>query len=58
MTSEELARTGVHSIKGPMTLEQVIEFEAYNMMQCSATEDAREVLRAMRDGREPKYRGY
>jgi len=41
-----------------MTLEQVIEFEAYNMMQCSATEDAREVLRAMRDGREPKYRGY
>lgn len=41
-----------------MTLEQVIELEAYNMMQCSATEDAKEVLRAARDGREPKYRGY
>lgn len=41
-----------------MTLEQVIELEAYNMMQCSATEDAKEVLRAVRDGREPKYRGY
>ena len=41
-----------------MTLEQVIEVEAYNMMQCSATEDAKEVLRAARDGREPKYRGY
>lgn len=41
-----------------MTLEQVIEFEAYNMMQCSATEDAREVLRATRDGRDPQYRGY
>ena len=41
-----------------MTLEQVIELEAYNMMQCSATDDAREVLRAAREGREPKYRGY
>ncbi|MDY0066354.1 MAG: enoyl-CoA hydratase [Steroidobacteraceae bacterium] len=41
-----------------MTLEQVIELEAYNMMQCSASEDAKEALRAMRDGREPKYRGY
>jgi len=41
-----------------MTLEQVIELEAYNMMQCSASEDAKEVLRAVRDGREPKYRGY
>lgn len=41
-----------------MTLEQVIEFEAHNMMQCSASEDAKEVLRAARDGREPKYRGY
>ncbi|MBK7249750.1 MAG: enoyl-CoA hydratase/isomerase family protein [Gammaproteobacteria bacterium] len=41
-----------------MSLEQVIELEAYNMMQCSATEDAREVLRAARDGREPQYRGY
>lgn len=41
-----------------MTLEQVIELEAYNMMQCSASEDAKEVLRAMRDGREPKYLGY
>ncbi|AMN46264.1 2-(1,2-epoxy-1,2-dihydrophenyl)acetyl-CoA isomerase [Steroidobacter denitrificans] len=41
-----------------MTLEQVIELEAYNMMQCSASEDAKEVLRAIRDGREPKYSGY
>lgn len=41
-----------------MTLEQVIELEAYNMMQCSASEDAREVLRAARDGRDPQYRGY
>lgn len=41
-----------------MTLEQVIDMESYNMMQCSQTEDAKEVLRAARDGREPRYRGF
>lgn len=41
-----------------MTLEQVMDLEIYNMMQCSQTEDAKEVFRAARDNREPQYRGY
>lgn len=41
-----------------MTLEQVMDLEIYNMMQCSQTEDAKEVFRAARDNREPHYRGY
>jgi 2-(1,2-epoxy-1,2-dihydrophenyl)acetyl-CoA isomerase len=41
-----------------MTLEQVIELEAYNMIRSSHTEDAKDLARAARDGREPNYRGY
>jgi 2-(1,2-epoxy-1,2-dihydrophenyl)acetyl-CoA isomerase len=40
-----------------MTLEQVIELEAYNMIRCSQTDDAKELWKAGRDGREPKFRG-
>ena len=40
-----------------MTLEQVIEIEASNMMRCSQSEDVREHFRASRDKREPEYKG-
>lgn len=41
-----------------MTLPQVIELETQNMMQCSQTEDARELAKATREGRSPEFRGY
>jgi len=41
-----------------MTLEQAIEFETYNMMRCSRTEDAKELFKATRDGRTPTFPGY
>ena len=41
-----------------MTLEQVIELEAYNMMRSSHTEDAKELAKAAREGRDPKFLGY
>lgn len=41
-----------------MTLDQVLELEAHNMIRCSQTEDARELYRAARDGREPNFKGY
>jgi 2-(1,2-epoxy-1,2-dihydrophenyl)acetyl-CoA isomerase len=41
-----------------MTLSQVIELETQNMLQCSQTEDAKELARAAREGRTPAFRGY
>jgi 2-(1,2-epoxy-1,2-dihydrophenyl)acetyl-CoA isomerase len=41
-----------------MTLEQVIELEAHHMIRCSQSEDAKELARAAREGREPDFRGY
>jgi 2-(1,2-epoxy-1,2-dihydrophenyl)acetyl-CoA isomerase len=41
-----------------MTLEQVIEIETYNMMRCSCTEDAKELMAAAREKRQPMYKGY
>jgi 2-(1,2-epoxy-1,2-dihydrophenyl)acetyl-CoA isomerase len=41
-----------------MTLEQVIELETHHMLRCSETEDAKEMYNAMREGRDPVYRGY
>jgi 2-(1,2-epoxy-1,2-dihydrophenyl)acetyl-CoA isomerase len=41
-----------------MTLEQVIELEAYNMIRCSQTDDAKELWKAAREGREPNFRGF
>jgi 2-(1,2-epoxy-1,2-dihydrophenyl)acetyl-CoA isomerase len=40
-----------------MTLEQVIELESYNMIRCSHSEDAKELVAAAKEGREPVYRG-
>lgn len=40
------------------TLEQVIEMETYNMMRCSASDDARELVAAAKESRKPKYKGY
>jgi 2-(1,2-epoxy-1,2-dihydrophenyl)acetyl-CoA isomerase len=40
-----------------MTLQQVIELEAHNMVRCSQTEDARELVNAAREEREPLFRG-
>lgn len=41
-----------------MTLEQVIELESHHIIRCSQTEDVKELGKAMREGREPKFRGY
>lgn len=41
-----------------MTLQQVVELEAYNMIRSSSTEDAKELAKAAREGREPNFRGY
>lgn len=41
-----------------MTLSQVIELETHHMLRCSETEDAKELLNAAREGREPVFRGY
>jgi 2-(1,2-epoxy-1,2-dihydrophenyl)acetyl-CoA isomerase len=41
-----------------MTFDQVVEMETYNMMRCSQTEDARELLNAAKEGRTPKYQGF
>jgi 2-(1,2-epoxy-1,2-dihydrophenyl)acetyl-CoA isomerase len=41
-----------------MSLAQVIELETQNMLQCSQTEDAKELAKAAREGRTPAFRGY
>jgi 2-(1,2-epoxy-1,2-dihydrophenyl)acetyl-CoA isomerase len=41
-----------------MTLNEVIELETHHMLRCSETEDARELVNAVREGREPVFRGY
>jgi 2-(1,2-epoxy-1,2-dihydrophenyl)acetyl-CoA isomerase len=41
-----------------MSLAQVIELETQNMMQCSQTDDAKELAKAAREGRSPVFRGY
>jgi 2-(1,2-epoxy-1,2-dihydrophenyl)acetyl-CoA isomerase len=41
-----------------MTLSQVMELETHHMLRCSETEDAKELLNATREGREPVFRGY
>jgi 2-(1,2-epoxy-1,2-dihydrophenyl)acetyl-CoA isomerase len=41
-----------------MSLEQVIEMEAYNMMRCAASDDAKEFANSVREGRRPVYKGY
>jgi 2-(1,2-epoxy-1,2-dihydrophenyl)acetyl-CoA isomerase len=41
-----------------MTLSEVIELETHHMLRCSETEDAKELVNAVREGREPVFRGY
>jgi 2-(1,2-epoxy-1,2-dihydrophenyl)acetyl-CoA isomerase len=41
-----------------MSLAQVIELETQNMLQCSQTEDAKELAKAAREGRTPVFKGY
>lgn len=41
----------------PMRLLQEA-LETHHMLRCSETEDATEMYNAMREGREPVYRGY
>jgi 2-(1,2-epoxy-1,2-dihydrophenyl)acetyl-CoA isomerase len=41
-----------------MSLSQVIELETQNMLQCSQTEDAKELAKAAREGRTPVFKGY
>jgi 2-(1,2-epoxy-1,2-dihydrophenyl)acetyl-CoA isomerase len=41
-----------------MSLAQVIELETQNMLQCSQTEDAKELGKAAREGRTPVFKGY
>jgi 2-(1,2-epoxy-1,2-dihydrophenyl)acetyl-CoA isomerase len=41
-----------------LTLDQVIEIETYNMMRCSASDDARELRAAAKESRKPDYKGY
>jgi 2-(1,2-epoxy-1,2-dihydrophenyl)acetyl-CoA isomerase len=41
-----------------MSLPEVIELETQNMLQCSQTDDARELVKAAREGRSPVFRGY
>ena len=41
-----------------LSLEQVIELEAYNMVRSGLTEDAREFAKAAREGRDPDFNGY
>jgi 2-(1,2-epoxy-1,2-dihydrophenyl)acetyl-CoA isomerase len=40
-----------------MTLEQIIELEVHNMVRCSRTEDARQLVSAAREEREPVHHG-
>lgn len=40
------------------TLEQVIDMETYNMMRCSASDDARELATAAKESRKPIYKGF
>jgi 2-(1,2-epoxy-1,2-dihydrophenyl)acetyl-CoA isomerase len=41
-----------------MSLDQVIEMETYNMMRCSASDDAKELVTAYKEGRRPAFKGY
>jgi 2-(1,2-epoxy-1,2-dihydrophenyl)acetyl-CoA isomerase len=41
-----------------MTLSEIIELETHHMLRCSETEDAKELVNAVREGREPVFRGY
>ena len=41
-----------------MSLPEVIELETQNMLQCSQTDDAQELVKAAREGRSPVFRGY
>jgi 2-(1,2-epoxy-1,2-dihydrophenyl)acetyl-CoA isomerase len=41
-----------------LTLQQVIEIETQNMLQCSQTEDAKELVKAARENRSPVFKGY
>jgi 2-(1,2-epoxy-1,2-dihydrophenyl)acetyl-CoA isomerase len=41
-----------------LSLPQVIELETQNMLLCGQTEDAKELAKAAREGRDPVFRGY
>jgi 2-(1,2-epoxy-1,2-dihydrophenyl)acetyl-CoA isomerase len=41
-----------------LSLAQVIELETQNMLLCGQTEDAKELAKAAREGRDPVFRGY
>jgi 2-(1,2-epoxy-1,2-dihydrophenyl)acetyl-CoA isomerase len=41
-----------------MSLPEVIELETQHMIRCGQTEDAKELVKAMQEGREPVFRGY
>jgi 2-(1,2-epoxy-1,2-dihydrophenyl)acetyl-CoA isomerase len=41
-----------------MSLEQVVEMETYNMLRCSESDDARELVAAAREKRPPVFNGF
>ena len=41
-----------------LTLQEVIELETHHMLRCGQTEDAKELIQAAREKREPVFRGY
>jgi 2-(1,2-epoxy-1,2-dihydrophenyl)acetyl-CoA isomerase len=41
-----------------MSLPEVIELETQHMIRCGQTEDAKVLVKAMQEGREPVFRGY
>ena len=41
-----------------MSLEQVVEMETYNMLRCSESDDARELVTAAREKRPPVFNGF